>query len=111
MSGYIAAKSAVVGLMRSVADEGRSRGLRANAVAPISIRTGDNLRQMGSATRYVEREAVPTRSSTSVHAPRDPLPAKSFGSPTDRHPPAAPRSRSPRFVQLDRSLELLRSSG
>jgi 3-oxoacyl-[acyl-carrier protein] reductase len=58
MSGYIAAKSAVVGLMRSVADEGRSRGLRANAVAPISIRTGDNLRQMGSATRYVEREAV-----------------------------------------------------
>jgi NAD(P)-dependent dehydrogenase (short-subunit alcohol dehydrogenase family) len=41
-----------------VADEGRSRGLRANAVAPISIRTGDNLRAMGSTTRYVEREAV-----------------------------------------------------
>jgi 3-oxoacyl-[acyl-carrier protein] reductase len=58
MSGYIAAKTAVVGLMRSVADEGRSRGLRANAVAPISIRTGDNLRAMGSTTRYVEREAV-----------------------------------------------------
>ena len=57
-SGYIAAKTAVVGLMRSVADEGRSRGLRANAVAPISIRTGDNLRAMGSTTRYVEREAV-----------------------------------------------------
>jgi 3-oxoacyl-[acyl-carrier protein] reductase len=58
MSGYIAAKSAVVGLMRSVADEGRARGLRANAVAPISIRTGLNLREMGSAVRFVEREAV-----------------------------------------------------
>jgi NAD(P)-dependent dehydrogenase (short-subunit alcohol dehydrogenase family) len=58
MSGYIAAKTAVVGLMMSVADEGRARGLRANAVAPIAIRTGDNLRDMGSTTRYVEREAV-----------------------------------------------------
>ncbi len=58
MSGYIAAKSAVVGLMRSVADEGRERHLRANAVAPISVRTGDNIRDMGSAVRYVEREAV-----------------------------------------------------
>lgn len=58
MSAYIAAKTAVVGLMMSVADEGRARGLRANAVAPIAIRTGDNLRDMGSTTRYVEREAV-----------------------------------------------------
>jgi len=58
MSGYIAAKTAVVGLMRSVADEGRTRGLRANAVAPIAVRTGDNLRVMESTTRYVEREAV-----------------------------------------------------
>jgi NAD(P)-dependent dehydrogenase (short-subunit alcohol dehydrogenase family) len=58
MSGYIAAKSAVVGLMRSVADEGRGRKLRANAVAPISVRTGDNIRDMGSGVSYVEREAV-----------------------------------------------------
>jgi NAD(P)-dependent dehydrogenase (short-subunit alcohol dehydrogenase family) len=58
MSAYVAAKSAVVGLMRSVADEGRARGLRANAVAPISIRTGDNLRAMGTAARYVAPEAV-----------------------------------------------------
>jgi NAD(P)-dependent dehydrogenase (short-subunit alcohol dehydrogenase family) len=58
MSAYIAAKSAVVGLMRSVADEGRERHLRANAVAPISVRTGDNIRDMGSAASYVEREAV-----------------------------------------------------
>jgi NAD(P)-dependent dehydrogenase (short-subunit alcohol dehydrogenase family) len=58
MSGYISAKSAVVGLMRSVADEGRARHLRANAVAPISVRTADNIRDMGSAVRYIEREAV-----------------------------------------------------
>jgi NAD(P)-dependent dehydrogenase (short-subunit alcohol dehydrogenase family) len=58
MSAYVAAKAAVIGLMRSVADEGKARGLRANAVAPISIRTGDNLRAMGATARYVEREAV-----------------------------------------------------
>jgi NAD(P)-dependent dehydrogenase (short-subunit alcohol dehydrogenase family) len=58
MSAYVAAKSAVVGLMRSVAEEGRARGLRANAVAPTAIRTGDNLRVMRSDTHYVEREAV-----------------------------------------------------
>jgi NAD(P)-dependent dehydrogenase (short-subunit alcohol dehydrogenase family) len=58
MSGYIAAKSAVVGLMRSVADEGRERHLRANAVAPTTVRTRDNIRDMGSAVHYVEREAV-----------------------------------------------------
>jgi NAD(P)-dependent dehydrogenase (short-subunit alcohol dehydrogenase family) len=58
MSAYISAKSAVVGLMRSVADEGRARHLRANAVAPISVRTGDNIRDMGSGVTFVEREAV-----------------------------------------------------
>jgi NAD(P)-dependent dehydrogenase (short-subunit alcohol dehydrogenase family) len=58
MSGYLAAKSAVVGLMRSVADEGHARHVRANAVAPISVRTAANMRDMGSGTRYVEREAV-----------------------------------------------------
>jgi NAD(P)-dependent dehydrogenase (short-subunit alcohol dehydrogenase family) len=58
VSAYVAAKSAVVGIMRSVADEGRARGLRANAVAPTSIRTGDNLRVMASDTHYVERETV-----------------------------------------------------
>jgi NAD(P)-dependent dehydrogenase (short-subunit alcohol dehydrogenase family) len=47
-----------VGLMRSVAGEGHARHLRANAVAPIAVRTGDNLRDMAPNTRYVEREAV-----------------------------------------------------
>lgn len=58
MSAYLASKFAVVGLMRSVADEGRARHLRANAIAPIAVRTGDNIKDMGSGARYVEREAV-----------------------------------------------------
>ncbi len=58
MSAYAAAKAGVVGLMHAMADEGRSRGIRANAVAPIAIRTADNLRDMGTNVRYVERETV-----------------------------------------------------
>jgi NAD(P)-dependent dehydrogenase (short-subunit alcohol dehydrogenase family) len=58
IAGYVAAKSGVVGLMRSIADEGRARGVRANAIAPIAIRTGDNLRAMGEQAHYVERHAV-----------------------------------------------------
>jgi NAD(P)-dependent dehydrogenase (short-subunit alcohol dehydrogenase family) len=56
---YVAAKSGVLALMRAVAAEERDAGVRANAVAPTAIRTGDNLRTMGDAgPRYVEREAV-----------------------------------------------------
>ncbi len=58
LAGYLAAKSGVVGLMRAVADEGKARGVRANAIAPISIRTGDNLRAMGEQAHYIERHAV-----------------------------------------------------
>jgi NAD(P)-dependent dehydrogenase (short-subunit alcohol dehydrogenase family) len=58
LAGYVAAKSAVVGLMRSVADEGRARGVRANAIAPISIRTGDNVKAMGEQAHYIERHTV-----------------------------------------------------
>ncbi len=58
LSGYVAAKSAVIGLMRSVAAEGHARGIRANAVAPTTIRTTVNLRAMGADAPYVEREAV-----------------------------------------------------
>jgi NAD(P)-dependent dehydrogenase (short-subunit alcohol dehydrogenase family) len=58
MSAYVAAKSAVVALMRAVAEEERPGGVRANAVAPIAIRTAANLAAIGEGTRYVEREAV-----------------------------------------------------
>jgi NAD(P)-dependent dehydrogenase (short-subunit alcohol dehydrogenase family) len=57
-AGYTAAKSAVVALMRSLADEGREFGVRANALAPASIRTATNESVMGSDARYVEREEV-----------------------------------------------------
>ena len=57
-SAYAAAKAGVVALMRAVAAEERANGVRANAVAPIAIRTGDNVRTMGDGTRYVEREDV-----------------------------------------------------
>ncbi len=57
-AGYVAAKTAVVALMRSVADEGREHGVRANALAPASIRTTTNEASMPRETRYVEREEV-----------------------------------------------------
>jgi NAD(P)-dependent dehydrogenase (short-subunit alcohol dehydrogenase family) len=58
ISAYVAAKMAVVALMRSVADEGRAFGVRANALAPGSIRTATNEASMGAATKYIEREDV-----------------------------------------------------
>lgn len=57
-AGYAAAKSAVVALMRSTADEGREMGVRANALAPAAIRTATNEGSMGANTKYVEREDV-----------------------------------------------------
>src|SRR5438034_3871973 len=57
-SAYAAAKSAVVALMRSVADEGREYGVRSNALAPAAIRTASNEADMGTGARYVERDDV-----------------------------------------------------
>jgi NAD(P)-dependent dehydrogenase (short-subunit alcohol dehydrogenase family) len=58
IAAYAAAKSAVVALMRSIADEGRDFGLRANALAPGSIRTATNETEMGKEIQYIEREDV-----------------------------------------------------
>jgi NAD(P)-dependent dehydrogenase (short-subunit alcohol dehydrogenase family) len=58
LAGYAAAKAGVLGLMQAVADEGKARRVRANAVAPTAIRTGDNIKAMGATAPYVEREAV-----------------------------------------------------
>jgi NAD(P)-dependent dehydrogenase (short-subunit alcohol dehydrogenase family) len=55
---YVASKSAVVALMQAVAQEERAAGVRANAVAPTTIRTADNVAAMGVDTPMVTREAV-----------------------------------------------------
>ena len=57
-SAYAVAKSGVVTLMRSIANEERKNGVRANAVAPSSIRTAANVAAMGDKTHYIEREQV-----------------------------------------------------
>ena len=58
MAAYVTAKSGVLTLMRAIAEEERANGVRANAVAPTSIRTAANVRDMGRDARYVEREDV-----------------------------------------------------
>jgi NAD(P)-dependent dehydrogenase (short-subunit alcohol dehydrogenase family) len=58
LSAYAASKAGVLAVMRAVAEEERANGIRANALAPTAIRTGDNLRDMGDGVRYVEREEV-----------------------------------------------------
>ena len=58
VSAYAAAKSAVVALMQSIAQEEAPNGVRANAVAPTSIRTAANVASMGADVAYVSREDV-----------------------------------------------------
>jgi len=58
MAGYAAAKAGVLALMRAVAQEERTNGIRANALAPTAIRTAANLDSMGAEFAYVERESV-----------------------------------------------------
>jgi NAD(P)-dependent dehydrogenase (short-subunit alcohol dehydrogenase family) len=58
LAAYVASKSAVVALMQAIAQEERAAGVRANALAPTTIRTADNLAAMGADTPMVTREAV-----------------------------------------------------
>jgi NAD(P)-dependent dehydrogenase (short-subunit alcohol dehydrogenase family) len=58
LSAYAVAKSGVITLMRAVAQEERTRGVRANAVAPTNIRTATNVASSGDAARYVELSEV-----------------------------------------------------
>lgn len=58
MSAYAIAKSGVAALMRAIAAEERANGVRANAIAPATVRTATNVRDMGDDARYVEREQV-----------------------------------------------------
>ena len=58
LSAYAASKSALVSLMQTLAQEEAPRGVRANAVAPGSIRTAANVAAMGPDAAYVSREDV-----------------------------------------------------
>ncbi len=57
-AAYVAAKSAVVAVIRAVAEEERANGVRANAVAPSTIRTAANVAAIGETAGMVSREAV-----------------------------------------------------
>lgn len=58
MSAYSAAKSAVAGLTRELAREYRDANVRVNAVAPATVRTADNVAQMGDNQPLVELDDV-----------------------------------------------------
>src|SRR2546421_2373679 len=58
MSAYSAAKSAVAGLTRELAREYRDANIRVNAVAPATVRTADNVAQMGEKQPLVELDEV-----------------------------------------------------
>jgi NAD(P)-dependent dehydrogenase (short-subunit alcohol dehydrogenase family) len=57
-AAYAAAKAGVLVLMRAVAQEERVNGVRANALAPGSIRTASNVKAMGDSEALIERADV-----------------------------------------------------
>lgn len=60
LAAYTAAKAAVAGLTQALAREFRDQGVRVNAVAPATVRTRDNVAQMGAQpdTPYVELDDI-----------------------------------------------------
>lgn len=60
MAAYAAAKAAVAGLTQALAREFRDQGVRVNAVAPATVRTRDNVAQMGADpdAPYVEMDDI-----------------------------------------------------
>lgn len=58
LAAYNAAKSGVIALLHTVAEDEVDHGVRANAVAPVAIRTAANLENLNDKTKYVERESV-----------------------------------------------------
>jgi NAD(P)-dependent dehydrogenase (short-subunit alcohol dehydrogenase family) len=58
MSAYAMAKGGLVQLVRALAQEEATHGVRVNALAPVAIRTAANVQSMGDGVRYVEREEL-----------------------------------------------------
>ena len=60
MAAYAAAKAAVAGLTQALAREFRDQGVRVNAIAPATVRTRDNVAQMGADpdSPYVELDDI-----------------------------------------------------
>lgn len=59
IGAYAAAKSALLSLVQTIAQEERDNGVRANALAPAAIRTAANIAMAkGADANFVTREAV-----------------------------------------------------
>jgi len=58
VSAYAIAKGGVITLMRAVAQEEHASGVRANAIAPGTIRTPENVAHVPRDTRFVELASV-----------------------------------------------------
>ena len=58
ISAYTVAKYGVIALATAISQEERESGIRANVLAPASIRTGTNVASMPEGSRFVEREDV-----------------------------------------------------
>ena len=58
VSAYAVAKLGVAALATAISQEERSARIRANVIAPATVRTAANIASMGSEASFVEREDV-----------------------------------------------------